>query len=110
TSVRDKQIARLNHVKSTRNQAAVDDALRKLAESAASSESTGSGQHPMNLLKLTVDAARARATLGEISSALEHAWGRHTPSSQVVQGAYSATFAPNQQAEFDQVIAEVQAF
>jgi methylmalonyl-CoA mutase len=110
TAVREKQIARLNKVKSTRNQAAVNEALHKLTEAAASNENTGPGQHPMNLLKLSVEAARARATLGEISSALEQAWGRHTPSTQVVQGAYSATFSSNNQAEFDQVLKEVEKF
>jgi hypothetical protein len=45
-----------------------------------------------NLLKLAVEAARARATLGEISLALEQVWGRHVASSQVVQGAYNASF------------------
>ena len=44
------------------------------------------------MLKLAVEAARVRATLGEISSALEDVWGRHVASSQVVQGAYSASF------------------
>ena len=56
--------------------------------SAALTESTGAGTHPSNLLKLAVDAARARATTGEISAALEGVWGRHVASTQVVQGAY----------------------
>merc|ERR1712176_1255447 len=46
----------------------------------------------MNLLKLAIDAARLRCTLGEISDALEAKWGRHIPDSQVVQGAYRQEF------------------
>eukprot|EP01036_Dinobryon_divergens_P027104 gene27104-35822_t len=57
----------------------------------ALSESAKSGQG--NLLQLAVNAARVRATLGEISSALEVVWGRHVASTQVVQGAYKASFS-----------------
>lgn len=63
-----------------------------LTQSASLLESTGSGKHPSNLLKLAVEAARARATLGEISFALEQVWGRHIATNQVVQGAYSSSY------------------
>jgi methylmalonyl-CoA mutase len=71
-----------------------------------------------NLLKLAVEAARVRATLGEISSALEKVWGRHVASSQVVQGAYSASFnaashagaAQSAEAEYSEVLGKVKAF
>jgi methylmalonyl-CoA mutase len=71
-----------------------------------------------NLLKLAVEAARVRATLGEISSALEKVWGRHVASSQVVQGAYSASFnaashagaAQSAEAEYAEVLGKVKAF
>lgn len=53
-----------------------------------------------------------RCTLGEISSALEKAWGRHTPTTSVVQGAYNSSFhdAPDGGVEYDQVMAEVAKF
>jgi len=93
TAVRLSQIARLNDVKQKRDDKLVQQALHKLTESAKyNNESTGSGNHPLNLLKLSIDAARAKATLGEISLALENVWGRHVASNQVVQGAYAATY------------------
>jgi methylmalonyl-CoA mutase len=73
-----------------------------------------------NLLKLAVEAARVRATLGEISLALEKVWGRHVASSQVVQGAYNASFnaaahssssgAATVEAEYAEVLGKVKAF
>src|SRR5690606_1198603 len=92
TQVRAKQIARLEQIKKSRDEKKVQECLQKLTESAALKESTSNGNHPMNLLKLSVDAARARATLGEICFALEKVWGRHVPSTKVVQGAYKNEF------------------
>jgi len=92
SNARAKQIARLDEIKATRDTAAVEDCLSKLEASARLTESTSHGDNPNNLLKLCIDAARARCTLGEISSALETVWGRHVPSTSVVQGAYSASF------------------
>ena len=75
-----------------------------------------------NLLKLAVEAARVRATLGEISQALESVWGRHVASSQVVQGAYNASFnaaahsagakstGKDIEAEYNDVLSKVKAF
>jgi methylmalonyl-CoA mutase len=66
-----------------------------------------------NLLALSVHAARERATLGEISYALEVVWGRHSPSTQVVQGAYNASFndgGDDFEKEYKSVLAEVDAF
>lgn len=85
-------------MKSNRNNEAVNQALEKLRASAeafttsTSSTSNNGTSQGENLLKLTIEAARARATLGEISLALEDVWGRHIPSTQVVQGAYSASY------------------
>lgn len=70
------------------------------------------------MLKLAVEAARVRATLGEISSALEDVWGRHVASSQVVQGAYNASFNAASgtaahkamEDEYAGVLAQVKAF
>jgi len=113
TAVRASQIARLNKVKSGRDNTKVQAALAKLVESAKLTESTGSGAHPSNLLKLAVDAARARATLGEISSALESVWGRHVASTEVVQGAYSASFnacGEDREKEYNDVLKAVNDF
>lgn len=112
TTVRAKQIAGIQAVKASRNEAQVKQALTALTEAAKVSESTCAGSHPQNLLKLAVDAARVRATLGEISAALEGVWGRHIASNQVVQGAYSAAFTSNSDVsdEYSAVLKEVQVF
>jgi methylmalonyl-CoA mutase len=81
-AVRDSQIARLTQVKASRNQAEVDNTLK--AFTLAAQDNTG------NLLALAIDAARKRATLGEISSAMEVAFGRHKAQTQAVSGVYLA--------------------
>jgi len=89
---RSQQIARLNEVRRNRDQAQVELALTRLEESARlEDKSTSHGDHPLNLLALCVEAARVRCTLGEMSDALERAWGRHSPSATVVQGAYGSS-------------------
>jgi methylmalonyl-CoA mutase len=93
TTVRAKQIARIEAVKAERDDIVVQDVLQKLEASARLKTSTGKGDHPMNLLTLAVAAAKARCTLGEISMALEKAWGRYVPTSSVVQGAYGTSFS-----------------
>ncbi|WP_299006506.1 methylmalonyl-CoA mutase [uncultured Tenacibaculum sp.] len=80
-AVRQSQIDRLNDLKSKRNQAEVDKTLSDLTESAK----TGEG----NLLDLAVKAARNRATLGEISDALETIFGRHKAVHKTISGVYS---------------------
>ena len=100
TAVRISQVARLTELRSTRDASAVAKTLAALRAAAIAhkqaltnhpSSSSSNSVRPGNLLHLAVEAARARATLGEISLSLEEAWGRHVASSQVVQGAYSAT-------------------
>ena len=81
-AVRESQIARLNHIKATRDSTAVQAALAALTEAARAS--TG------NLPELAVVAARHRATLGEISDALEAAFGRHQATTRTVSGVYSS--------------------
>jgi methylmalonyl-CoA mutase len=119
TAVRNSQIERLNKIKATRDNAKVQAALAALTESASLSESTSNGNHPKNLVRLAVNAARARATLGEISDALESRWGRHVASTKVVQGAYSAVFTGSGSAdeekkkyeeEYNNVLKAVEAF
>mmetsp|Transcript_17490 Transcript_17490/g.28290 ORF Transcript_17490/g.28290 Transcript_17490/m.28290 type:complete len:752 (-) Transcript_17490:1601-3856(-) len=92
SAVRHSQVDRLNKIRSTRDEGACQAILDKLAESAALNESTSDGNHPKNLLALSVEAARLRCTLGEISDALERHWGRHIPNSSVVQGAYRSEY------------------
>jgi methylmalonyl-CoA mutase len=81
-AVRESQVARLATVRRTRDAAAVQTALASLTSAA----DTGQG----NLLALAVVAARARATLGEISSALEAVFGRYQAVSRTITGVYSS--------------------
>ena len=80
-TVRTQQIERLEHIKATRDTHAVNSALLKLTKAAKTSED--------NLLALAVDAARERATLGEISDALEAEFGRHKAQIKSFSGVYS---------------------
>ncbi|MDY0781396.1 methylmalonyl-CoA mutase [Tenacibaculum sp. IB213877] len=80
-AVRQSQITRLNNLKSDRNQAEVEKSIADLTECAKS----GDG----NLLDLAVKAARNRATLGEISDALEDVFGRHKAVHKTISGVYS---------------------
>ncbi len=80
-AVRDAQIARLNKLKANRDEAAVQKALAALTEAARSENG--------NLLALAVDAARLRATLGEISDALELVYGRYKATIRAISGVYS---------------------
>jgi methylmalonyl-CoA mutase len=80
TEVRSTQIERLQQIKAERNSEAVADALKKLEEAARS----GKG----NLLEMSVEAARKRATLGEISSALENVFGRYKAEIKTISGVY----------------------
>ena len=79
-AVRDLQIARLNTLKKERNNEQVIAALKALSKAAET------GQE--NLLALAVEAARLRATLGEISDALELVYGRHKASQKTISGVY----------------------
>jgi methylmalonyl-CoA mutase len=84
TAVREAQIGRLEQLKRERSNEQVREILDKITEAAA----TGSG----NLLELSVEAASRRATLGEISSALEKVWGRYRAVIRSVSGVYSAEY------------------
>lgn len=109
TKVRESQIQRLETMKAARDESKVAAALAAI-EKAAGAE--GGSMHN-NLLGLAVEAARARATLGEISMAMEKVWGRHVASSQVVQGAYSATYSgasADADKQYTEVLAKVDAF
>ena len=82
--VREAQIARLQQIKATRDGAKVQAALEALTAAARK----GSG----NLLGLAIDAIRARATVGEVSDALEVVFGRHRADIQKVTGVYAAAY------------------
>lgn len=81
TAVREAQIKRLNTMRNERNEEAVQNALKALTECAR----TGEG----NLLDKAVEAARLRASLGEISDAMEEIFGRYTAKIQSISGVYS---------------------
>ena len=81
-AVRESQLNRLAQLKRERDNDAVRQSLELLAKCAASGEG--------NLLECAVDAARKRATLGEISSALESVWGRYQATTRTIAGVYSA--------------------
>jgi methylmalonyl-CoA mutase len=81
TAVRENQIARLKELKAKRNTKDVEEILDKITEASK----TGKG----NLLELAVDAARKRATLGEISYAMEKIFGRHQAEIKTISGVYS---------------------
>ncbi|MDD2920400.1 methylmalonyl-CoA mutase [Rhodoferax sp.] len=83
-AVRDSQIARLNAIKQKRDAAQVQQALQAIEEAAAN----GNG----NLLDLSIKAVRARATVGEISDAMEKSFGRHRADTQKVTGVYAAAY------------------
>jgi methylmalonyl-CoA mutase len=81
TAVRDEQIYRLSQIKKNRNQVEVDLALNAISEIAQ----RGNG----NLLEAAIRAARSRCTLGEISLAMEKAFGRHSARTLTISGVYS---------------------
>ncbi|CUS05923.1 methylmalonyl-CoA mutase [Candidatus Promineifilum breve] len=89
SAVREQQIARLATVRDGRDGDTVAHALDALTQAAA----TGEG----NLLELAVVAARARATLGEISGALERVWGRHKAVIRSISGVYRAEYGEDEE-------------
>lgn len=85
--MRAQQIARLESIRASRDTNAVNAALDKITEAAK----TGNA----NLLGLAVEAAKLRATVGEISYAIEKVAGRHVASDSIVRGAYSKESVEN---------------
>lgn len=86
-AVRDAQIASIKQLKTERDQPAVDNALQTLTEAAENNSG--------NLLDLSIKAARLRATVGEISSALESVYGRYVAKHQSVSGVYASAYENN---------------
>ncbi len=99
TAVRESQIARLADVRANRDQAACDAALTALEDAARSDT---------NLLAACVDAARARATVGEMSDALERVFGRHKAETRTISGVYSSAYEGDE--AFAAIVADVEAF
>jgi len=100
SKVREQQIARLNKIKASRDGAKVTAALDALTRAAA--DNSG------NLLELSIAAMRARATVGEVSSALEKIYSRHKAEVRSISGVYGAAYRNDP--DFQTIQAEVQAF
>jgi len=101
-AVRERQLARLAELRRTRPAEPHARAIEALERGARGDPEDG------NLLALAVDAARARATVGEISNALESAFGRHTASVRSIEGVYRATFGED--SGLEPLIERVEAF
>ncbi len=101
TSVRRQQIEKLQRLRSERDEAAVAAALDAITKSAES----GSG----NLLGLAVDAARTKATVGEISMAMEKVFGRHTAQIRAITGVYAGEVG-EQSESVEKVRKQIEAF
>ncbi|MAZ71144.1 methylmalonyl-CoA mutase [Porticoccus sp.] len=95
SAVRESQVERLQALRDNRDNNACQQALDALTAAAESGEG--------NLLELAVDAARARATVGEISFALEKIWGRHKAITRTISGVYGSAY------EGDEAFAAIQA-
>jgi methylmalonyl-CoA mutase len=98
--VRDAQLSRLASIKESRDDASVTASLEALAAAAKS----GDG----NLLELAIEATRRRATVGEISDALEAVYGRFVAQAQTVSGVYGAAFADD--GDWRSIISDIDSF
>jgi methylmalonyl-CoA mutase len=86
-SVRDEQISRIKQIKSTRNNTAVQKALEKI---------TSVAEKGGNLLEASIEAVRLRATVGEVSDAVEKVFGRYVATTRVISGAYSSEYGKSE--------------
>lgn len=98
--VREEQVARLAEVRRTRDEGRCQSMLAALREFAAKDEG--------NLLEAAIEAARARATLGEISQAMEDVFGRHQAVTKVISGVYAGSYEGDP--EYAAVRARITAF
>ncbi|MFV0258987.1 MAG: methylmalonyl-CoA mutase [Acidimicrobiales bacterium] len=99
TAVREAQIARLTRVRTERDDQACADALAALTEAAR-----GSG----NLLAACVNAARARATVGEMSAAMEEVFGRYVAETRTISGVYGSAYEGDE--DFAAIVAKIEEF
>jgi methylmalonyl-CoA mutase len=100
TAVRKQQVARLEQIRETRDAAVCQGTLNALTEAATSGEG--------NLLALAIEAVRARATVGEVSDALEKVYTRHKPEIRSIAGVYGAAY--HDDPAFQRIQAAVEAF
>jgi methylmalonyl-CoA mutase len=100
SAVRKAQIQRLNTIRKNRDTQKVDYALNEITNAAE----TGKG----NLLALSIEAMRVRATVGEVSSAMEKVWGRYNAPIQSISGVYAKSFSD--QKEISSVREEINSF
>jgi len=98
--VRESQLARLASIRASRDEASVAASLSALTAAAESGEG--------NLLSLAIEATRARATVGEISDALEQVYGRFVANAQTVSGVYGAAYAED--ANWESISMDIDAF
>ena len=98
--VREAQLSRLGSIRASRDEASVTSALEALTEAAKSGEG--------NLLALAIEATRRRATVGEISAALEVVYGRFVAQAQTVSGVYGAAYADD--ADWRAIISDIDSF
>ena len=98
--VRESQLARLASIRASRDEASVAASLSALTAAAESGEG--------NLLSLAIEATRARATVGEISDALEKVYGRFVANAQTVSGVYGAAYAED--ANWEGISMDIDAF
>lgn len=99
-AVRESQIARLKEIRNTRDNTAVEAALADITKAAASGEG--------NLLDLAVKAARLRATVGEISDAMEKEFGRYQAEAKTISGVYGAPYEDD--ADWQAIKADIESF
>ena len=99
TAVRESQIRRINQVRDSRDAAVCKQALDALTR--AAEDETG------NLLALAVEAARARATVGEISDALEKVYGRHRATTRSITGVFGSAYEGDE--DFSSIQEEVRS-
>ncbi|MEO1021592.1 MAG: methylmalonyl-CoA mutase [Bacteroidota bacterium] len=100
TDVRNRQVELIEAIKEKRDKVAVKEVLEQIKTSAES----GKG----NLLELAVEATRRRATVGEISTAMERAWGRHSATSQTIKGVYESVYQSDD--HYQEIKHKIEAF
>ena len=99
-AVRESQLARLASIRAGRDQSAVDDILEQIYHCAQGGEG--------NLLALTIEATRRRATVGEISDAMEKEFGRFNAQTQTVSGVYGAAFEGD--SDWQEISGDIEGF
>ncbi len=99
-AVRDSQIKRINEIKASRDNEAVKAALAAITECAKSGEG--------NLLALSINASRLRATVGEISDAMEEEFGRYNAQARTISGVYGAPYEDD--SDWQAIKSDIEAF